>query len=487
MKKFFALVFCAALFAAGASNVEQLSASEQAALDRISAASLRGNLSFLASDALEGRNTPSRGLDIAAEFIASQFRRAGLEPVAKDGSYFQTANYAVVAPKLDDFRMTLATGGNVLTLSAADVRIRSLKALELTAAPVVDLPASGDAPMPDLAGKIVAGDARRYGSDGQMERLQSRKPALILLMTRRQQGRGGTDQTLLEDSESTGAPVIRVANADATTAVADGKSLSLSLHLSVPVMKASPVENVIGVLPGSDPVLRNQYVILSAHYDHLGVRGSQIYNGANDNGSGTVSVIEIAGALAALNPRPRRSIVFMAVFGEEEGLLGAYYYTHHPLFPLGSTIANINLEQMGRTDDKDASHVSSFSFTGPSFSDMPATMTPAAKQEGVSVYVKPDADDFFTRSDNLAFAEAGVVAHTVVVAYEYPDYHAFGDKWQKIDYANMAKVDRAVAAGLLTVADSPDVPKWSNTKIAAPYRQAAGLGSGKIGWTPTLF
>jgi len=460
MKKFLAFVFCAALFAAGAS--------EQDALDRISAASLRGNLSFLASDALEGRNTPSRGLDIAAEFIASRFRRAGLEPVTKDGSYFQTARYAEITPKLDDFRMTLATGGNVLTLSAADVRAHYLKALDLTDAPVVDLPASGEAPMPDVAGKIVAGDARRYGAEGPLEKLQSLKPALILLLARRQQGRA--DQTLLKDSASSDAPVLLVANADATAAVDGAKALSLSLHLSPPVIKASPAENVIGVLPGSDPVLRNQYVILSAHYDHLGVSGGRIYNGANDNGSGTVSVIEIAGALAAIDPHPKRTIIFMTFFGEEEGLLGAYYYTHHPLFPLSATIADINLEQMGRTDDKDAPRVSSFSFTGPSFSDLPDTMTAAAKQEGVSVYVKRDADDFFDRSDNLAFAKAGIVAHTAVVAYEYPDYHAFGDKWQKIDYANMAKVDRAVAAGVLAIADAPDAPRWSPGKATARYR-----------------
>jgi hypothetical protein len=460
MKKFFALVFCAALFGA-----------EQNPLDRISADSLRGNLSFLASDALEGRYTPSRGLDIAAEFIASQFRRAGLDPVTKDGSYFQTAQYAEVTPKLDDFRMTLATGGNVLTLSAADVRARSLKAFDAIDAPVIDLPASGNAPLPEISGKIVAGDARRYGAfGGQIEKLQSHKPALILLMTGQQLARA--EQSFVGDSASSDAPVLLVANADAATAVAGGKTLSLSLHLSAPVMKASPVENVIGVLPGSDPVLRNQYVILSAHYDHLGVRGSQIFNGANDNGSGTVSVIEISSALAALNPHPKRTIIFITFFGEEEGLLGAYYYTHHPLFPLSATIANVNLEQMGRTDDKDASRVLSFGFTGPSYSDLPATMTAAAKQEGVSVYVKPDADDFFARSDNLAFAEAGIVAHTAVVAFEYPDYHAFGDKWQKIDYANMAKVDRAVAAGLRTIADAPDAPKWSNTKAAARYRDA---------------
>jgi len=475
VKKLFVIAFCATLFALGAG---QISPAEQAALDRISAASLRGNLSFLASDALEGRNTPSRGLDIAAEFIAAQFRRAGLEPVTKDGSYFQTAEYAEVTPKTADFAMTLTTGGNVLTLSSADARVRSLRALDMTDAPVIDLPAAADAPLPEIAGKIVAGDARRWGMEAPLEQLQARKPALILLTARARQGRGGGagNQSYLEDAASTSAPVIRIANADAATAVADRKPLSLTLHVSAPAMTSAPVENVIGVLPGSDPVLRNQYVILSAHYDHLGTRNGQIYNGANDNGSGTVSVIEIANALATLAPHPKRTIVFMTFFGEEEGLLGAYYYTHHPLFPLAGTVANVNLEQMGRTDDKDAARVAEFSFTGPSYSDLPGVMTSAAKQEGVGVYVKSDADDFFARSDNYAFAEAGVVAHTAVVAYEYPDYHAFGDKWQKVDYANMAKVDRAVAAGLLSIADAPDAPHWSDTKAAAPYRDARRTG-----------
>jgi hypothetical protein len=100
-------------------------------------------------------------------------------------------------------------------------------------------------------------------------------------------------------------------------------------------------------------------------------------------------------------------------------------------------------------------------------------MNGAAKQEGVGIYGKSDADQFFDRSDNYAFAQAGIVAHTAVVAYEYPDYHAPGDKWQKIDYANMAKVDRAVGAGVLVIADAPDPPKWSNAKATAPYRDAA--------------
>ena len=411
------------------------------------------------------------GLDIAAEFIASEFRRAGLVPAAKDGSYFQTARYAEVTPRLDDFRLILQTSAGELTLAASDVSVRALKPLDLTGAPVVSL-AAADAPLPDLEGKIVAADARRYGTDAALDQLQSRRPALILLLARRQQRRNGVDSSL-EDADSSDAPVIHIANGDAASALADRKLVSVSLHLSPPSIKAAPVRNVVALLPGSDPVLRNQYLILSAHYDHLGKRGSRIYYGANDNGSGTVSVIEIAAALASLHPAPKRSIVFMALFGEEEGLLGAYYYTHHPLFPLQDTVADINLEQMGRTDDKDASHVAAFGFTGPSYSDLPAAMTGPAKQEGVSVYIKSDANDFFDRSDNYAFAQAGVVAHTAVVAYEYPDYHEPGDKWQKIDYSNMAKVGRAVGAGLIALADAVDTPIWANVKATAPYRAAA--------------
>jgi Zn-dependent M28 family amino/carboxypeptidase len=171
------------------------------------------------------------------------------------------------------------------------------------------------------------------------------------------------------------------------------------------------------------------------------------------------SVIEIAQALASAATAPRRSIVFAAFFGEEEGLFGSRYYTRHPLEPLRATVANINLEQMGRTDEQDGREVGAFSFTGPSFSNLPAIMTEAARTQGVKVYKKRDADSFYDRSDNYPFAEMGVIAHTVVVAYEYPDYHGPGDKWEKIDYANMALVDKAVAAGVVQVANTPEPPR----------------------------
>jgi hypothetical protein len=475
LRKYLVFVFCGTIIATAASRIDELPAPEQAAIDRISADSMRGNLSFLASDALEGRATPSRGLDIAAEFIASQFRRAGLQPVTKDGSYFQKAKFAEVTPRLEDFRLTFKAGAGQIEVTLANVRVHSMRALDLQDATVVSLPATGN--LPPVEGKIVAGETKSYGSEASLNRLQALKPALILLIGMR---RGQQDETrsFLEEADSPRAPVIRIGSEEALRALSENRSLAVSLHLQAPARKEFVAENVAGILRGSDPVLRDQYVVITAHYDHLGMLsagpGDRIYNGANDDGSGVVSVMEIASALATLTAHPKRSILFMTVFGEEEGLLGSYYYVRHPLVPLKDTVAEINLEQMGRTDDNHGPEVGAFAFTGPSYSDLPSRMGAAARAEGVKVYAGQGADSFFDRSDNYAFALAGIVAHTVVVAFDYPDYHGLGDEWRKIDYANMAKVDRGLAAGLLDLADSDAVPKWSGAKETQRYREAAG-------------
>ncbi len=380
---------------------------------------------------------------------------------------------------MEGFRMVLSFGRQGKSGSSnQEVRVRSLDGLDLTNAPVLALPGNGA--IPPIAGKIVAGDERRYGGEIFLNELQSRKPALILLIGRSREGLPGrapnTPVTFLEDVEGNHAPVIRIRQTEAAALIGENiganNGVTLSLHVAKPALKEAVLRNVAAILRGSDPILRDQYVLLTAHYDHLGRSPKGIFNGANDNGSGTVSVIEIARGLAALDPHPKRSILFMTVFGEEEGLLGSYYYTHHPLVPLKNTAANINLEQMGRTDEKTGREVAAFAFTGPSYSNLPEIMGEAAKAEGVSVYKRKDADDFFDRSDNFAFAQFGIIAHTIAVAFEYPDYHALGDKSEKIDYANMATVDRGVAAGILRLADEPETPKWSGAKGAAIYKGA---------------
>jgi hypothetical protein len=298
--------------------------------ERVTANALRADVSFLASDALEGRATPSRGLDIAAEYIAEGFRRAGLEPVGDDG-YFQTASF-------------------------------------------------------------------------------------------------------------------------------------------------EGARNVAGVLRGSDPRLKDTYVVLTAHYDHLGICGKgDICNGANDDASGTASVIEIAAALGGLATRPRRSVLFLALFGEESGLLGSHYYTGHPIVPLAKTIADINLEQLGRTDETgEGEKLGQFNLTGFDFTNLAAILRPYGKRAGVKVAIdKARSDAFFARGDNAAFAEAGVPSTTLSVTYVFGDYHGPGDKWRKLDYENMARVDRAIALAVYGLADGGEEPRWNahNPRTEA-YRRA---------------
>jgi Zn-dependent M28 family amino/carboxypeptidase len=250
------------------------------------------------------------------------------------------------------------------------------------------------------------------------------------------------------------------------------------------------LKNVIGVLPGSDPALRDQVVIVSAHYDHVGVRpggeGDRIFNGANDNASGVASVIEVAAALSRGSVKPRRTVVFIAWFGEEKGLVGAKYYAAHPLFPIAKTVANLNLEQMGRTDDTEGKRISAALLTGFSFSELGQVARTAAASVGVELQDPPKGDDFFNRSDNEALADAGVPAHTLGVAFMFPDYHQAGDEWPKIDYLNMAKVTQAVAASVLSLANRAEPVHWltSNPKAERYWKNATPLSKPRAGSAP---
>ena len=178
--------------------------------------------------------------------------------------------------------------------------------------------------------------------------------------------------------------------------------------------------------------------------------------------SGTSSVVEIAKAIAPLAQRPRRSIVFMTLFGEELGDLGSRYYCQHPVFPLAKTVADINLEQLGRTDDTEGPRLLQFNLTGFDYTDIAAFLSKAGEETGIRVVKhEKNSDSFFGRSDNAAFADAGVPSTTLSVSYIFPDYHRPGDEWPKLDYDNMAKVDVAVALGVFRMADSVEAPRWN--------------------------
>jgi hypothetical protein len=464
----------------------------QTAIASMRAGLLRGGLSFLASDLLEGRDTPSRGLDVAAEYIAAQFRSEGLEAGGDDG-YFQTARMAVSETNWDGFELKLSGPEGSLGADSKDVTINAGAGLDVSSAPVFKLDLSDAALVRDLSAEQVEGKLvvteRLRGSLANYRtaagKLRTAKPAAILTVDPRGAAEDQQLQRRLVDSEGPPAATPRITlrgqnaarfyaalKAGPTDAVA-------SIHVAAPRQTEVALHNVIGILRGSDPGLKDTCVLLTAHYDHIGRLadgpGDRIYNGANDDGSGTVSVIEIARALASLPKHPRRSIVFMTFFGEEEGMVGSHYYARHPVWPIDKTVAQLNLEQVGRTDSSEGPQVSNATLTGFDYSNLSDYLSKAGELTGIKLYKHPqNSDAYFRLSDNIPLAEAGVPAHTLAVAFEYPDYHGLGDEWQKIDYDNMAKVDRMVAAALIMVANADEPVHWNEKKSSvAAFVKAA--------------
>jgi Peptidase family M28 len=217
--------------------------------------------------------------------------------------------------------------------------------------------------------------------------------------------------------------------------------------------------NVVGMVRGTDPALRDQVVLIDAHYDHLGigpaVDGDSIYNGADDDGSGVVAVLGAARALAA-GPPPKRTVLFLATTGEELGLLGTRWYLEHPAAPLERMVANLEIEMIGRPDSA-AGGAGKGWLTGFERS----TMGPTLAKAGIPIVADPHpAQQFFMRSDNIAFARRGIPAHTLSSYGLHRDYHTPADEVSRIDGRHLATMVRAAARAARLLADG-DAPAWN--------------------------
>lgn len=450
---------------------------------------LKADVSFLASDALEGRATPSRGLDIAAEYIAAQFRRAGLEAAGDDG-YFQTAEYVNVKPRTEGMELILTIGGRQFVPDKNAIAVLRPGPLELQNANAVVMPAPEPGAIVEVTpggttfssekytGKVVIVDMRT------LFEVSRSQPKLTIVVDTLPAGASSRPGALREASVPAAAvaPMVVVSDPALRSAVQEAKDkpVSVSARIPGPAEETVKVRNVVGLLRGSDPAVKNECVVVSAHYDHAGmggnVRGDNIMNGANDDASGTAGVIAIAKALSAQTPRPKRSVIFLALFGEERGGLGSRYYVRHPVFSMRETIADINLEQIGRTDSTQGPKLLQFNLTGHDYTTLAAVFERAS--QGTGVHLIKDAantERYFTGSDNLSFAEAGVPSTTISVTYQFPDYHAPGDEWPKLDYENMAKVTGVIAAAVFGLADSSEAPRWNqDNPRTARYVKARG-------------
>ena len=227
--------------------------------------------------------------------------------------------------------------------------------------------------------------------------------------------------------------------------------------------------NVLGSIEGSDP---SEVVLVTAHYDHLGETHGDaddtVYNGANDNASGVAAVIAIAEAFSRLPP-PRRSIGFVAFCGEEKGMKGSKHFVRKPAWPLPSTVAVANLEMLGRPAPEDPPTVW---ITGHTLSTMPDAFDTGAHFVDATT-IGPTEAHAFNRSDNLPFADAGVVAHTFASGRLDDYYHSVADEADSLDYERMAVIVAALARGVHRLADEPTRPAWTKAGNAAGYSASA--------------
>jgi len=400
-----------------------------------STAKLRQHITYLASDALEGRRTGSTGANDAAHYIAGEFSRLGLRPAGqKNGTrklsevmsrYLQRFPYVAGLELGPANSLSVqSAGGNTRTFKAGEdwmpvgfssnqripnaktvfagygitsselkyddysaSNVRNEVAVVLSGTPDADNPHGKFATAGEVRFKVAA--ARAAGAralviiasekelkDDRLSRLaydnagEADIPVIVVSRQIANQILGDSNRSLA-DYEKVADSKAGVATSGSETRIS-GRELARTLSLRLPstdavlnlttdvVRREVPAYNVVGVLEGADPVLKNETVIIGAHYDHLGrggegslaPRSGEIHHGADDNASGVAGVLELARMLSAQRPRPKRTLVFITFSGEEEGLLGSNYYVNHPLVPLSNTVAMINMDMIGRMKDR---------------------------------------------------------------------------------------------------------------------------------------
>ncbi len=250
-------------------------------------------------------------------------------------------------------------------------------------------------------------------------------------------------------------------------ALADGVTVSVSVDL-----KPTPATftwNAVAKLTGSDPVQSREVIVLSAHLDHIGARPNapgpdKINNGADDDASGTVAVMQLAEALAA-GPKPKRTIVFALFGSEESGGHGAGFFVDLPVVPLNQMVADLQFEMLARPDEKVPPHT--LWLTGYERSNLGAQL---AKQ-GARLVADPHPEQsFFTRSDNIRFARRGIVAHTVSSYNLHKEYHTPADEIRMVDFAHMTDAIRSMLEPVRWLANSTFKPAWVEGGCPAPCK-----------------
>jgi hypothetical protein len=258
--------------------------------------------------------------------------------------------------------------------------------------------------------------------------------------------------------------------------------VSVDARRAIKDRRVVQTRNVVGVIEGSDPVLKNEYVLVTGHYDHVGQKDQFIYHGADDNASATAAVLAIAEAFRALPAPPKRSLMFLVFEAEEDGLLGAFHYITNPIVPLDKTVAVLNMDMIGRDEDSPTwntqakDNLNGVNLIGTLYSpDMRKVVEAENREIGLKLDYKTDGNDpegWFSRSDHYPFAIKGVPM-VLFNTGEHPDYHTANDTWDRINYPKIEKITRLLYLSGKALANNPARPKFVPAN-AAPSTSSAG-------------
>jgi Peptidase family M28 len=462
------------------------------------------HLRFLAADELMGRRTGEQGNMVAARYIAEQFRAMGLKPAAGQSSFYQKVPFKNTAPNTEG---SLSIGDSTLKMMT-DFIVLDGKASDLKGLPVVFAgngwvdKETDDYKDLDVKGKIVIVSLGTPKTTSPWEAIQASElktkiaaehgaAALVELFTAKLPWKNVVgyfaSERLKLDMKKAGEPDNAMPHlwVSGNRAALLAKDKVQTLSLTTFDKKETPVLscNVVGVLEGTDPVLKNEYVILSAHFDHVGTgkNGGQaftkedsIFNGARDDAFGCTAVLYAAKCLSQI--KTKRSILFIAFTGEEIGLLGSSYYAENPLVPLKQCVYDLNCDGAGYND------TTLLTTIGLNRTDCKTELEIASKAFGLKIMDDPAPEqNLFDRSDNVSFAAKGIPAPTFAPGFTAFDdaifkyYHQATDNPETINFTYLHKHCQVFAYAARLIANRKDQPKWiANDKYETAYKTLYG-------------
>ncbi|HEY0671167.1 MAG TPA: M20/M25/M40 family metallo-hydrolase [Longimicrobiales bacterium] len=447
----------------------------------ITAEDMRARIGFLASDALRGRDTPSPGLDSAAAWIAREFERLRLEPGGENGTYHQRYPFTIRTVNAEQSSWgQLRYGQDFFVWPGSPLNIEGEVVFiggRLNAAPASAI--RDKVPMIYVGGELNRDWRTAVNSARNAAQFAGARGLIVVLDS------AVTEADVQQRAQAfrrttTASPVnsiafvryeraralLRAGNHD-LGALRAGTSVTPVLSQTAIIIGAEVNEqrppNVAGILRGSDPTLRDTYVVISAHMDHVGVgtpdaTGDSIYNGADDDASGTSAVLEVAEALASMPQRPARSVMFLLVSGEEKGLLGSRYFSEHPTVPLQNVVANVNIDMIGRNSrDTVVAIGQEYSSLGPLVQEVVRAHPELGLTAARDLWPQ---ERFFFRSDHFNFARKEIPAIFFFTGV-HDDYHRPSDEVEKIDADKAARVARLAYYLTREIATRRQAPEWS--------------------------